>query len=268
MSLPTGDALTRRLEEYTELSDADRQKLASLTSRSAITIEAKRDLIRQGDAPQALYLILEGWACHYRTLNGHRQIVDFAVPGDLCDFNLFILDRMDHSIGAISRLRVAEIDRDDFECMVHNHPNVTIALWWQELVSKSIHREWIVNIGQRSACQRIAHLFCEMFTRLEAVGLATAHSCDFAPTQQDIADATGLTPVHVNRSIQALRRLGLVGLERQQLTIPDMAALQRAALFNPGYLHHRRTSREDVSDRNVQIQLTAITGEAGRLAAN
>jgi CRP-like cAMP-binding protein len=236
--------LTRRLEEFTPLTDADRKELAQLSSLPSRTIDPKRDLIRQGEAPRAIYLIIEGWACHYRVLeDGRRQIVDFAVPGDLCDLNVYILDRMDHSIGAITRLRVTEIAREVLHRVVTTCPNVTTALWWQELVSKSIHREWIINVGQRSALELIARLFCEMFLRLESVGLTNGFTCDFPATQTDIADATGLTPVHVNRTIQELRRKGLVMFDRQRLTIPDLLALQRAALFNPEYLHHERLNR-------------------------
>jgi hypothetical protein len=121
-----------------------------------------------------------------------------------------------------------------------------------ELVSKSIHREWIVNVAQRSAQERISHLFCEMFLRLESVGLTNGFSCDFPLTQQDIADATGLTPVHVNRTIQELRRRDLVILERQRLAIPDMARLQGVAFFNAEYLHHRRLGRHTDEGRGAQ----------------
>jgi hypothetical protein len=119
-------------------------------------------------------------------------------------------------------------------------------------VSKSIQREWIVNIGQRSARERIAHLFCEMFLRLESVGLAEVFSCDFPLTQTDIAETTGLTSVHVNRTLQELRREGLIVLERQRLTIPDMLALQRVGLFNPDYLHIRRLNRHTNAGRKGQ----------------
>jgi CRP-like cAMP-binding protein len=245
--------LTRRLEEYISLTEADRQELARLSAQPIKTVQPRYDLIREGDAPRAVYLVVSGWGCHYRTLeDGRRQIVDFAIPGDFCDLNLFILDRMDHSIGAITRFKVAEIGREVLHRVVTNCPNITTALWWVELVSKSIHREWIVNVAKRSAQERIAHLFCEMFLRLESVGLTNGFSCDFPLTQQDIADATGLTPVHVNRTIQELRRQGLVLLERQQLTIPDMRRLQGVALFNAEYLHHRRLNRHTDAGRDAQ----------------
>lgn len=246
------NALTRRLEEYTPLADADRAELARLCAQSSRTVKAKADLISEGDVPRSIFIILDGWACHYRSLqDGRRQIVDFAIPGDLCDLNLFILDRMDHSICAITRLKVAEVGREMFHRVITNFPNITTALWWVELVSKSIHREWIVNVGQRSARERIAHLFCEMFLRLESVGLTHGFSCDFPPTQYDIADTTGLTAVHVNRTIQELRRDGLIELERQRLTIPDMLALQKAGLFNPDYLHIRRLNRHTDAGRHA-----------------
>jgi CRP-like cAMP-binding protein len=250
---PSACILTRRLEEFTILTDADRAELARVCIQSTHTIDARRDLIREGDTPRSVYLILKGWACHYRTLqDGRRQIVDFAIAGDLCDLNLFILDRMDHSIGAISRLQVAEIGREVLHRAITTHPNITTAFWWQELVSKSIHREWIVNVGQRSAQERISHLFCEMFLRLESVGLTDGLSCDFPPTQQDIAEATGLTPVHVNRTIQELRRAGLIVLERQRLTILDMRALQSIGLFNAEYLHHRRLNLHTEDARTAE----------------
>jgi CRP-like cAMP-binding protein len=234
------------------LTDADRAELARLCTRATHTIPARRDLISEGDRPRSLFLILRGWACRYRMLDdGRRQIVDFAVPGDLCDLNLFILDRMDHAIGAITQLSVAEISRDAFHRVVTTCPNITTAFWWQELVSKSINREWVVNVGQRSAQERIAHLFCEMFLRLESVALTHGLFCDFPPTQLDMADATGLTPVHVNRTLQELRRMRLITLERQKLSIPNMQELQRVARFNPDYLHHRRLDRHTDGARQI-----------------
>ena len=211
------NALTRRLEEYTPLTDADRAELARLCAQYTRTVGAKAELIHEGDAPRAIYVILDGWACHYRSLqDGRRQIVDFAIPGDLCDLNLFILDRMDHSICSITRLKVAEVGREMFHRVITNFPNITTALWWAELVSKSIHREWIVNVGQRSARERIAHLFCEMFLRLESVGLTHGFSCDFPLTQSDIADTTGLTAIHVNRTLQELRGEGRMSMQQSE----------------------------------------------------
>jgi CRP-like cAMP-binding protein len=251
------NALTRRLEEYTPLSDADRSELARLTAQVTRVIEPKRCLLREGDTPHLIDLILDGWAARYRSLpDGRRQILDFAIPGDLCDLNIFILDEADHSIVALTQLKVAEIERDDLHKVVTSHPSITTALWWQELVSKSIQREWVVNVGRRNAMERIAHLFCEMFLRMESVGLTEGFSCDFPPTQNDIADATGLTGVHVNRVIQELRRSGLISLEGRKLTIPDIAALQAVGLFNPDYLHLKQFNRHTNAARDGSVPAT------------
>lgn len=178
-----------------------------------------------------------------------RQILAFFVLGDLCDLNTYILKEMDHSIGAITRLKVADISRDDMDDLTLNHPRVTQALWWQELFDASIQREWTLNVGQRSAFERLAHLLVEKFFRLECVGLTRGSSCDFPLTQNDLADATGLTAVHVNRTPQELRRAGLIVLQGRTLSIPDLNALKSAGLFNDNYLHLGREGRHpDASD--------------------
>ena len=182
--------------------------------------------------------MVDGWACRYKTLpDGRRQIVAFFVPGDICDLNVYILSQMDHSLGAITRLSVADIGRDEMDALAGSSPRITQALWWESLVQASIQREWTLNIGQRTAYERIAHLLVELFLRLRSVGMTQGDSCDFPLTQTDLADATGLTSVHVNRTLQELRRNGLVVLERKRLTIPELQKLKDAAMFNANYLH-------------------------------
>jgi CRP-like cAMP-binding protein len=194
--------------------------------------------MREGEQPKFVHLVVDGWACRYKALpDGRRQIVAFFVPGDLCDLNVYVLNRMDHSIGAITRLSVADIGRDEMDQLTANHPRVTQALWREALVNNAIQREWTLSIGQRSACERISHLLIELHMRLKSIGLTQAGSCDFPLTQNDIADATGLTAVHVNRTLQELRRDKLIELERRRLTILDLPRLIDVAMFNPGYLH-------------------------------
>jgi CRP-like cAMP-binding protein len=221
-----------------------------LSRKGLKQVSPRRDLIREGDAPKSVFLVLEGWACRYKQLpDGRRQVVAFFIPGDLCDLNVYILKEMDHTVGAISTIKVAEISRDEFEQVMADHPRITQALFWNELVTIAIQREWTLNLGQRTAYERIAHLFVEMFLRLEVVGLTTGNSCEFPLTQNDIADATGLTAVHVNRTLQDLRRDGLVELHSRVLTIPDLKALKDAALFNDNYLHLDREGRHlDAND--------------------
>lgn len=236
--------LLRRLEEYADLPPAARAALETLSAGPVRSVAARRDLIKHGAAPPAIYLVKEGWGCRYKTLpDGRRQVIDFLIPGDLCDLDIFILGRMDHSVGAVTPLEIVEIPPAALEAVVDAHPQITRALWWQELVRKSCHREWIVNVGARSAVARVAHLLCELFLRLESIGCTQGHSCTFPLTQRDLADATGLTSVHVNRTVQRLREQGLVSLAQRLLTIPDMAALMAAGQFNPDYLHHKRLDR-------------------------
>lgn len=230
-------ALTSRLEAFTRLSPEDKAALEKL-SKVSRTVAPRRDLIREGEKPNYVHLMLDGWACRYKTLpDGRRQIVAFFVPGDFCDLNVYILKQMDHSIGAITRLAVADISRDEMDHLTTNHPRITQALWWESLVQHAIQREWTLNLGQRSAYERIGHLLVEVYLRLKTVGLTWNGTCDFPLTQVDIADATGLTPVHVNRTLQELRRDELIELERKQLNIPDLHRLMDVAMFNANYLH-------------------------------
>jgi CRP-like cAMP-binding protein len=226
-----------KLQAFTRLSPDDVAALQRL-SRNVRTIEARRDLVREGEAPVQVHLILKGWACRYKSLpDGKRQIVSLLIPGDLCDLNTYVLREMDHSIGAITPLRVSVISREEMEALTGEHPRLAQALVWDDLVDQATEREWLLNLGQRSAYARIAHLVLELFLRLETVGLTDGRSCDFPLTQNDLADATGLTAVHVNRMLQELRSDGLLELERKRLFIPDVEALKSAAMFNPNYLH-------------------------------
>jgi CRP-like cAMP-binding protein len=129
------------------------------------------------------------------------------------------------------------ITPEEMNALTTDRPRITQALWWHELVTAAIQREWTLNLGQRSAYERIAHLLIELYLRLNNVGRAHNGRCDFPLTQNDLADATGLTSVHVNRTLQELRRDNLIELERRQLQILDMPGLMDAAMFNPNYLH-------------------------------
>lgn len=241
---PPPGPLAMRLGEYIALSDGALAVLEAFSARPSRKIVEKHDLIRQGETPHVVYLMKRGWACRYKLLgDGRRQIVDFLIPGDLCELNIYILSQIDYSIGAITPIEVVEIDREDFEAAIEAWPEILKALWWHELVNKSCHREWIVNLGVRTATERVAHLLCEMFLRLESIGATTGYSCELPLIQSDIGDACGLTSVHINRTLQRLRQAGLIILRNRMLTIPDIDALKAAAVFNPDYLHLRRLTR-------------------------
>jgi CRP-like cAMP-binding protein len=238
-----GSPLARKLSAFTRLSSEDRAALDHI-SRNITRVDPRRDLIREGDSPRAVHLVLDGWAGRYKSLpDGKRQIVGLFIPGDFCDLNVYVLGEMDHTLGAITRLAVADIKREDMDALTTNHPRVTQGLWWESLVQAAIQREWTLNIGQRTAYERIAHLLVELYLRLRSVGLTQGNSCDFPLTQTDIADATGLTAVHVNRTLQELRGDRLIVLERKRLTIPELKRLMDVAMFNPNYLHLNHEGR-------------------------
>lgn len=233
-------ALFNRLELFTRLSQADKAALSKLVARTR-TVPARRDLISEGDPPTHVNLVLKGWGGRYKMLpDGKRSLVSFFIPGDFCDLNIFILKQMDHTISAITALKVAAIEPDNLLTIMRDHPRVTQALLWHELVSAAVQREWTHNLGARPAYERLAHLFVELFLRMRSVGMAEPDGCDFPLTQYDLAEATGLTPVHVNRTLQSLRADKMVEIDRRRLTIPNLTRLMEASMFNPNYLHLER----------------------------
>jgi CRP-like cAMP-binding protein len=213
-------------------------------------VPARRDLIREGDPPRYGHLVLDGWACRHKTLpDGRRQIVSLFVPGDFCDPDVHILKAMDHAIGAITPLRVAQIGPEDMDALRESHPRLGQALRWDELVTAAIQREWTLNVGERSAYERIGHLMVELYFRLRIVGLTEGHSFDFPLTQTDVAEATGLTSVHVNRTMKELRSDGLLEVERRRATLPDLERLMEETMFSASYLHLDREGRHlDAND--------------------
>jgi CRP-like cAMP-binding protein len=232
-----GPAVATKLDAFAKLSTDDRAALAKI-SQNVRFIDPRRDLISEGDKPRYVHLVLDGWGARYKSLpDGKRQIVSIFVPGDFCDVNVYILRQVDHSIGAITRLKVALITPEEMNALTEGRPRITQALWWHELVSTAIQREWTLNLGQRTAYERLGHLLVELYVRLRAVGRARDGRCDFPLTQNDLADATGLTAVHVNRTLQELRRDSLIELERKQLHILQLERLMDVSMFNPNYLH-------------------------------
>jgi CRP-like cAMP-binding protein len=247
---PSTNALIRKLEHFTRLSDEDRAAALRLCTERVQQFRAKDDLVREGEEPRVVRVVLDGWACRYKYLeDGRRQVVGLFLPGDICDLNVFVLREMDHFIGAITPVTVAQVTREVFEEVTLAHPRLLQALWWETLVNMAIQREWLMNLGSRTAYERIAHLMCELYLRLGAAGRTEGRSCGFPLTQAIIADITGLSTVHVSRTFQSVREEGLVEIRDRVLAIHDLDALMRAALFNPNYLHLGREGRHlDAND--------------------
>ncbi|WP_316203559.1 Crp/Fnr family transcriptional regulator [Bradyrhizobium sp. SZCCHNS3051] len=237
--------LVRKLENFVRLSAADRLMLNRAAAQRVRTFAPRTDIAREGEKPKDVHLILNGWACRYKQLeDGRRQIVSFFLPGDICDLNIFILREMDHSIGTITPVSIADLPREFFDEISAGYPRIATAFWWETLVNAAIQREWTMNLGQRTASERMAHLLCELFFRLRLAGLADDSSCSFPLTQADLAEATGLSKVHVNRTLQELRASNLIVLKGKMLVLPDLEHLMSAGLFNANYLHLDREGRQ------------------------
>jgi CRP-like cAMP-binding protein len=229
-------ALTCKLGAFTTLSAADCEMLDDLCA-GARDVPAGRDLIREGDLSDQSLLVVEGWACRYKLLpGGARQILAFLIPGDIGHSHCGILGATDHSIGTISKARIAFLSRSQV-VLAAQRPSIGGALTWALLVESAISREWLANIGRRAGRERLAHFLCEMRARMLRAGFAADPSIWFPLTQEQLGDALGLTSVHVNRLLHELRASGLISLGGKLLTIHQLDRLIELAQFSPTYLH-------------------------------
>jgi CRP-like cAMP-binding protein len=229
--------LIRKLESIFVLSDEEWAALENLPMQVQ-DLRADQDIVREGDRPSRCCLVLEGFACTYKmTGHGKRQIMAFYIPGDIPDLQSLHLKVLDNSLGTLTPCRVGFIQHEVVRDLCRRHPRIGDAFWRDTLIEASIFREWMINIGRRDAYNRIAHLFCEWIVRLRAVGLMQDHTCDLPMTQNELADAVGISTVHVNRVLQELRGNGLIGLKGSTLTVLDWEQLQQVGDFDPTYLH-------------------------------
>lgn len=229
--------LIRRLASHSALSPGDRCAIGDLGGWPARR-QPHLDLAREGETVKVRRVIVSGWACRYKDLpSGRRQILGFLLPGEFCSPDAQINHAMDYSIAALSEISFVDIAPSNLAAVAEAHPAVKLALSLQELVEAATEREWLLSIGQRDALQCIGHLFLELYRRCEVVGLAEAGSIALPITQCHIAEATGLSQVHVNRTIQKLRRLGLINFGERRLTIRNIARLSDIAMFDDHYLH-------------------------------
>ena len=229
--------LIRKLEHYYPLSAAEKDVLKGAFS-NVVTFASDQDIVREDDCPTNSNLLLEGMVCRYNSMpNGKRQILSFHTPGDVFDAQSFMIEKMDHSVGTLTACKIAALPHATMNQISEEHPRIARAMWKDTLVDAAIFRQWIVNVGRRDAYQRIAHLICELYTRLDVVDLTKDGTIIWPLTQAEVADATGLSTVHVNRILQELRAEKLIDLDRGKLQVLDWQGLKRAGEFDPKYLH-------------------------------
>lgn len=195
-------------------------------------------IIREQDLTKNCCILLSGFAFRSKVVgNGGRQILSVNIPGEILDLQHAFLGKADHSIQMLTAGDVAFVAADAVHDIAFAHPAVGRAMWLETLAEGSIFREWIANIGRRDARTRVAHLLCEIAVRLHAAGLITGNRYELPMTQEQLGDATGLTPVHVNRTLQKLRSDGLITRDRRAITIEDWKALSGVGDFVSAYLH-------------------------------
>jgi CRP-like cAMP-binding protein len=230
--------LLERWERRVPLTDEDRRAVAELPITRR-TFSRDSYLVREGEPPANCHLVLSGFAYRQKLVsNGTRQIISVHIPGELIDSQNMLLPVSDHNVQSLGRSEMAMIPISAMTTLIAQRPSIGRAIWLDTLIDSSVFREWVVNVGRRSARARIAHLLCELMLRMRSAGLTEALSMEFPFTQEQIADATGLTAVHTNRTLQGLRKAGLITLSSGTLTVNDWGQLAEVADFTERYLHH------------------------------
>lgn len=230
-------AFTARLARFHDLSDDDQVAIGLLPWHEAV-VPAGKDFVWAGERVGRCAVILDGMAFSYKvTREGRRQVLGLHLAGDVPDLQSLCLGRTDASVAAANRCRVGFVPHAALSELCAQRPSLAEVLWRETLSQAALIREWLLNVGRRDALGRLAHLMCEVVWRHRAVGLTSDHRCSFPLNQAVLADALGLSVVHINRRLQDLRGQELVDLKRQRLTVLSWERLSVVADFDPGYLH-------------------------------
>lgn len=238
MSVPEAlDRVERRLATRAPLSQSDRAAIRKLPFAYR-TLDPAAYIVREGEPGQACVLLLTGFAFRHKvTGEGERQIMSVHLPGEFVDLQNCFLEVADHNVQTLTRCETGSVPAAAVRRLAEDHPLVAQALWIDTLIESAIFREWIVNVGRRDSLSRISHLLCEFAIRLEAAELTRDHRYELPMTQEQLADCTGLTPVHVNRVLKELGRQGLIRRNKRSVDIVDWDGLQKIGDFNGRYLH-------------------------------
>ena len=231
------DLLIHKLEQQSTLDADDRSAIRALPV-TVRQMEAGSYIIRDGQSHPDCAVLMSGFAFRHKlAIDGGRQIVSFHVPGEALDFQHLFLAAADHNVQALTHVDLASVPRRALHNLIDGYPNIGRAISVSNAVESSIYREWLLNIGRRDGRRRIAHLLCEFAFRLNAQGLSNVDGYHFPMTQEQMADATGLTSVHVNRMLRGLEDDGLLTRKGRSVNFPNIEKLRDIADFNSRYLH-------------------------------
>jgi CRP-like cAMP-binding protein len=230
----------KKLRRRSPINAEEEQALRALVAETR-SVPADQTLIRNGVELNSSLLLLDGWLARCKDLpGGERQVTQLHVPGDFADLHGFSLKRLDHDVATLTDCEIAVVPHARIAALMESFPRLARLYWFSTNVDAAITRELALSLGQRSALSRMAHLFCELYVRLDLVGRADADGYAFPLTQRELAECLGLTVVHANRTLQELRRRGLIELENRRLRILDREGLEEVAEFDPDYLYLHR----------------------------
>lgn len=237
------DSHFRKLRQRHHINASEEMAIRDMASEFR-RVGPDQIVIRAGQPLQESLLLLDGWLARAKDLrSGARQFTELHVAGDFADLHSFTLKRLDHDVVSLTQCHLAVIPHARLKELTERHPHLARVYWFQTNLDAAIHREWTVCMARRSAQARVSHLLCELLIRLEIAGLAQDASFDFPLTQNELADCLGLTTVHVNRTLQELRKQGLIQLEQRRVTLLDIDALKALAEFNASYLYLEKQPR-------------------------
>lgn len=235
---PTFEKMVQRLERRSPLNPADRETLLGLPHQVK-KLPVGAHVVRDAEVPEHCALLLSGFAYRYKlTGEGGRQIISLHCAAEFLDAQNSFLGVADHSVQMLTEGELALMPVGILQELALTRPAIARALWIDSLIDASIFREWVVNVGRRDSRSRVAHLLCEFSLRLEAAGLASNHRYELPMTQEQLADAVGLTSVHVNRVLKQLAAEELIRRDRRSIMIVDWDRMRQAGDFNERYLHH------------------------------
>ncbi|MGO4171536.1 Crp/Fnr family transcriptional regulator [Bosea sp. TAF32] len=230
-------ALVRRLNAISNLTHEEQQIILALPAMPR-HLRAGFDVASEGEKPDRCALVVSGWLCRYKfTGAGRKQILSFHIPGDIPDLQSLLLRTMDHNLAAITDARIVYLQHDSLRETCFSQPKIAQALWRDTLIDAATYREWMLGMGRRPALQHMAHFLCEIFVRQNAIGATFDGRCDLPISQAEMADAFGMSLVHLNRTLREMRKTGLVDWSHGRLAVYDFKGLQKLSGFDPTYLH-------------------------------
>lgn len=252
--------LILQLERFGRL--APEEKLALTAMRvHARRVGPHQELATENDGPELDAVLLAGFACRYVVLpNGRRQVLAYVLPGEFCGRRPGNREIPEHSIATLSAVKIGTFARDELAAVADRFPRLGRALELSRAVEQAMLYQWLLNLGQRTALERTAHMLCELFMRLQCLGLTHDGSCEVPLRQADIADALAISAVHLNRTLTRIRRLNIGSFLRSHLVIEDLAALQKLAGFRSDYLFAGERPGEDTAPllKDARSRLDAV----------